>query len=233
VIRRISRRLRSEDAGLSLAELLVSALMSLLILAMIGTFFIQTAKLTANSTQTTNSSNDAANIANEITSVIRVATTIPKSGAPTPDAAIVTGKKDSLVIYSLSNTDPATLAPVKVTFEIADPKGDGSRTLKETRCVATSSAGFWNFGGCTPKVRYLGNNLMPITGASDQLFTYLNATGGVIPFDAATGKIADANLSKVASIVVLVSVRSNGSRTQQVVISNKVVLGNLGLESSS
>lgn len=232
MIRRIARRLRSDDSGLSLAELLVSALLSLLILAMIGTFFIQTAKLTANSTQTTNSSNDAANIANEITSVVRVATTIPKSGQPAPDAAIVTGKKDSLVIYSLSNTDAATLAPVKVTFEIADPKGDGSRTLKETRCIASLSAGFWNFGGCTPTVRYLGNNLMPITGASDQLFTYLNATGGVIPFDG-TGKIASTDLAKVASIVVLVSVRSYGSRTQQVVISNKVVLGNLGLESSS
>jgi Tfp pilus assembly protein PilW len=231
MIRRGLRRLRSDESGLSLAELLVSASISLLILAMVGSFFISTAKLTANSTQTTNSTNDAANIANEITSVVRVATTVAKSGQALPDPAIVSGTRDKLVIYSLSNTNPSTLAPVKVTYEIVDPKGDGSRTLKETRCTATLSSGFWTFGSCTPSVRYLGNNIMPITGTTDQLFTYLTATG--TPIVIGTGSLTAAQRATVASIVVLVSVRSTGSKTQQVVISNKVVLGNLGLDSGS
>lgn len=227
MIRRALRRLRSDESGLSLIELLVSALLSLLILAMIGSFFISTAKLTANSTETTNSTNDAANIANEITSVVRVATTLAKSGQALPDPAIVSGTRESLTIYSLSNTDADNPAPVKVSFSI-----NSDRTVTETRCTATSSGGFWTFGTCAAtSTRRLGGNIMPLTGTSDQMFTYLTSTGTPILIGA--GSLTAAQRATVASIVVYVSVKATGSRTQQVVISNKVVLGNLGLDSSS
>ena len=47
------RRLRQEESGLSLVELLVSGLLTVAIMAMVGTMFIQTAKITMASTQTT------------------------------------------------------------------------------------------------------------------------------------------------------------------------------------
>ena len=49
MIRSQLRRLRSDDSGLSLVELLVSGLLTVAILAMIGNMFIQTAKITDDS----------------------------------------------------------------------------------------------------------------------------------------------------------------------------------------
>lgn len=226
MIRRAVRRLRSEDSGLSLAELLVSGMLTVIILAMIGSFFISTAKLTANSTQTTNSTNDAANIANEITSVVRVATTLAKSGQAIPDPAIVSGTRDSLQIYSLSNTSASDPSPVLVKFSI-----QSDRTVKEERCPSSASNGFWVIGACSADVRHLGGNIQELTDVNDQMFTYYNAAGSPIVIGA--GSLTAAQRAQVASIRVYVSVRATGAKTKQVVISNLVVLGNLGLDSSS
>jgi len=226
VIRRASLRLRDEESGLSLVELLVSALLTIVMLVMASTMFIQTAQITANSTQTSNSNSDASNIANAMTSVVRVATTLAKSGQAIPDPAIVSGSRESLTLYSLSNTSASNPSPVRVTFTIGT-----DRKITESRCPSTASAGFWTFGGCTVTTRDIGGNVVPLTGASDQLFTYYTATGAPILIGA--GNLTAAQRATVASIRVYVSVRADGSNTKQVVISNKVVLGNVGLDTLS
>lgn len=226
MIRRASSRLRGDDSGLSLVELLVSGLLTVGMLVMISTLFIQTAKITADSNQTSNSKNDASNIANEMTSVLRVATTLAKSGQAVPDPAIVSGSRESLTIYSLSNTSASNPSPVRVTFTIGT-----DRTVTESRCTSTASSGFWTFGGCTVTTRNLGGNVLPQTGVSDQLFTYYTATGAPILIGA--GNLTAAQRATVASIRVYVTVKATGSNTKQVVISNKVVLGNIGLDTLS
>jgi Tfp pilus assembly protein PilW len=226
VIRRASFRLRGDDSGLSLVELLVSGLLTVVMLVMVSTMFIQTAKITANSTQTTNSANDASNIANELTSVLRVATTLAKSGQAVPDPAIVSGSRESVTIYSLSNTTASNPSPVRVTFTVGT-----DRKVTESRCTSTASSGFWVFGSCTVTTRNLGGNVVPSTGTSDQLFTYYTATGSPIVIGA--GNLTAAQRATVASIRVYVSCKAAGSDTKQVVISNKVVLGNIGLDTLS
>jgi Tfp pilus assembly protein PilW len=225
-MRRVSTRLRGEESGLTLVELLVSGLLTVLMLVMASTMFIQTAQITANSTQTSNSNNDASNIANELTSVLRVATTLAKSGQAVPDPAIVSGSRESLTIYSLSNTSASDPSPVRVTFAIGT-----DRKITESRCTSTASGGFWTFGGCTVTTRNLGGNVVLLTGVDDQLFTYYTSTGAPILIGA--GTLTAAQRATVASIRVYVSVKAAGSNTEQVVISNKVVLGNIGLDTLS
>jgi Tfp pilus assembly protein PilW len=225
---RTFRRLRDEDAGLSLTELLVSSIMTLLILAMVGTMFIQIAKITTQSTQTTKSNNATADIANEITAVLRVATTNPRSGATLPDPAIVEGSRESLTVYSLSNTSADSPAPVQVKFSIVDKPG-APRQLLEERCTGVASGGFWNFSTCaSTSQRYIGDAILPLTGTSDQLFTYYTANHTEIIIGA--GTLSLAQRQTVASIRVYVSVKAAGSTNKQTVISNLVVLSNLGLE---
>jgi Tfp pilus assembly protein PilW len=226
VIRRALSRLRGEESGLSLVELLVSGMLTVIMLVMASTMFIQTAQITANSTQTSNSNNDASNIANEVTSVLRVATTLAKSGQAIPDPAIVSGNRESLTIYSLSNTSASNPSPVRVTFTIG-----ADRKITESRCTSTASGGFWTFGGCTVTTRNLGGNVVPSTDVTDQLFTYYTTTGAPILIGA--DNLTAAQLPTVASIRVYVSVRATGSNTKPVVISNKVVLGNIGLDTLS
>jgi Tfp pilus assembly protein PilV len=226
VIRRAPNRLRDDQSGLSLVELLVSGLLTVIILVMISSMFIQTAKITANSTQTSNSNNVAANIANEVTSVVRVATTLAKSGQAVPDPAIVAGTRESLTIYSLSNTNANNPSPVRITYTIGT-----DRTVTEQRCLATASGGFWTFGGCTPTTRNLGGAVTPVTGTVDQFFTYHTANGS--PILIAAGSLTATQRATVASIRVYVSVLATGSKTKRVVISNTVVLGNVGLDTLS
>jgi hypothetical protein len=195
-------------------------------LSMASAMFIQTAQITADSTQTSNSSSDATNIANAVTSVVRVATTLAKSGQAIPDPAIVSGSRESLTIYSLSDTDASNPSPVRVTFTIGT-----DRRLVESRCKSTASGGFWTFGGCTVTSRNIGGNVQALTGTSDQLFTYYTSTGAPILIGA--GNLTAAQRATVTSIRIYVSVKADGSNTKQVVISNKVVLGNIGLDTLS
>jgi Tfp pilus assembly protein PilV len=226
VIRRAPNRLRDDQSGLSLVELLVSGLLTVIILVMISSMFIQTAKITANSTQTSNSNNVASNIANEVTSVVRVATTLAKSGQAVPDPAIAAGTRESLTVYSLSNTNANNPSPVRITYTIGT-----DRTVTEERCLAAASGGFWTFGGCTPTTRNLGGAVTPVTGTVDQFFTYYTANGS--PILIAAGSLTATQRATVASIRVYVSVLATGSKTKRVVISNTVVLGNIGLDTLS
>jgi Tfp pilus assembly protein PilW len=234
MMRRALRRLRGDDSGLSLAELLVSGLLTICIMAMIGTMFIQTAKITANSTQTTKSNNVASNVANGITSVLRVATKLAKSGQAVPDPAIVEAGRETLTIYSLSNTSASNPSPVRVKYSVTPVNPSDStedRSVVEERCTSTSSNGFWVFGSCTVTSRNLGGSLTATTGVSDQLFRYYAANGDEILV--AAGLMSAADRARVSSINVYVSVKAQGSNTKQTVISNRVVLGNLGLDSNS
>ena len=241
-IRTALRRMRSDDSGLSLAEVLVSGLLTVAIMAMIGTMLVSVAKLTAQSTQTTKSNNVASNIANEVTSVLRVATPKAVSGQIVPSPAVVYAKPESLIIYSLSNVDPANpanLAPVRVTYSIVDTPTLKRQVLEE-RCKATIVGGFYTWPdpfGSPPcaaanySKRYLGGAIQAWTSLNDQFFAYYTTSGTVIPFDT-SGKISDADLKTVASIRVYVSVKAEGSTNKPAVISNKVVMGNLGLDNT-
>lgn len=224
MIRRALRRLRSEDAGLSLAELLVSGLLTIVIMAMVGSMFVQTAKITIASTHTTASNNVASNIANELTSSIRVATTLAKSGQILPDPAVAEASREKLVIYSLSNTSASNPAPVRITVTV---KAD--RTVNVERCTAVESGGFWTFGSCgSLENRNLGGALTAVSG-TDQLFTYYTSSNTVL--NPGAGSLSATDRAKIAKIKVYVSVQATaGSSTKPAVISNLVVLGNLGLD---
>jgi Tfp pilus assembly protein PilV len=226
VIRRVLRRIRSDESGLSLTELLVSSMLTLGILAMVGNMFIQTAAITSQSTQTNNSNNIAANIANEVAATVRVATNLSKSGQALPDPAIVSGSRESLTLYSLSNTDPDNPAPVRVKYTI-----NSDREVIEERCTGTASGGFWTFGSCASlTTRNLGGAVTALTGVDDQFFTYYTAANQ--PIVIAAGNLTATQRATVASIRIYVSVKADGSETKQAVISNTVFMGNLGLDQS-
>lgn len=218
------RRLRDDQSGLSMAELLIAMMLTSIILLMVGSFFIQTTKLTAQAAQLRESTGSAANIANGITSVLGVATTLAKAGSEIPDPAVVAGTRSSVTVYSYANTSATDPAPVKVTFTL-----DAAGTVTETRCTGTKSAGFWTFGSCAASsTRTLGAGVLAPTGTSDQLFTYRNGSGTA--YAIGTGSLTAAQRAEVSSIVVTLRVQSDGSSTEPVLIRNTVVLRNLGLE---
>jgi Tfp pilus assembly protein PilW len=223
---RVLRRLRRDESGLSMAELLVAALLTSIVMVMVTSFFIQTAKLTTAAAQTRQSTGIAANVANDITSVVRMATTLAKSSSEIPDAAIVAGTRSSLTIYSYANTSATDPAPIKVTFTL-----DASGAVTETRCTGTSSSGFWTFGTCaTTSTRTLGTGILAPTGVSDQLFTYRDGSGTVMSIG--TGSLSATQRAEVSSILIQVRTQT-GASGDVIWVKNSVVLRNLGLETTS
>lgn len=221
------RRIRDEQSGMSLAEVLVSSMLTLVIMTMIATMFVQVTKITTASNQTHNSNGVAANIANELSAVIRVATTLAKSNVATPDPAIVAGTRSSLTLYTLSNTSADNPAPVRVTFTL-----DSSNTLTEQRCGGVASAGFWTFGSCSStSTRIIGQGLLAPTATGNQLFTYRTVNNADMVIG--TGSLTAAQRAQVASIVVTVRAQAPGAETNPVLVQNVVVLRNLGLDIES
>ena len=224
------RRIRDDESGLSLVELLVSLGLSLLMLVMVANMFIQVTRITTASNQTHNSNGVAANVSNELSAVLRVATTLAKSNVATPDPAIVAGTRSSVTIYSLSNTSATNPAPVRVTFTL-----DSAGRVTEDRCAGVASGAYWTFGSCSStSTRILGDGILAPTGTGNQLFTYLDVNGvSLVPGSGGTGSLTAAQRALVAKIVVIVRAQAPGSETDAVLVKNTVVLRNLGLETDS
>ncbi len=225
-LQRALRRIRDDQAGLSLTEILVSAMLSLLIMVMVGTMFVQTTKITSAANQTSNSNGVASNTAIQLSSTIRVATEIAVKNAP-PLSAVKAGDRSSLTIYTLSNTSATDPAPSQVTYTI-----DAQR-LKEVRCSGVAVDGFWTFPCAGAATRYFGTGLLLPTGTASeqlarQLFTYYDANGAPIAIGAAA--LTTTQLPLVSSIKITVRAQATGAKTAPVTISNTVVLSNLGLE---
>jgi Tfp pilus assembly protein PilW len=229
-MRRMLARLRRDEAGLSLSELLVASMLTVLVLSMVAGLFMQTARITSASSQTNNSSSIASNVANEITSVLRVATTNLRTGQTVADAAVVSGTRSTLTIYTLmsekQNVDPA---PVKVTFAA---NIDPTKGFTKTSCTGVYSGGFWTFTTCaSTKTRDLGFGVQLPTSTSAQLFTYYDGAGNEIVIG--DQPLSDTQRLQVAKIKVQVTALAYKSYNDPVQVINTVVLGNLGLETAT
>lgn len=223
----LRRRLRgaSDDDGMSMVELIVVMMVSGVVLAIVGTMFVNVALVTSNANATTTRSNIAANIMNEMSKVIRTSSNNAIAGSDDPDPAIVTGTATALTVYSYVDTSATNPAPSKVTFRV-----DASGNVFEDRTPGTVSGSFYVFTGATT-TRPLGGPMI-----STGLFTYLDTSNKVIVPAASGLTLAQRNL--VASIKVTVTIANSvtyrptntttpASGNSPVVIENTIGMPNL------
>jgi Tfp pilus assembly protein PilW len=161
------------EDGMSLMELIVGMMVSVVLLAIVGAMFFNVVKVTSNANATTTRSSTAANIINEIGTVLRPAVTHPIASSSDDDPAIVSGTPLALTLYSLVDANALTPAPTKVTFTI-----DSTGTVVESRVAATASGNYWVFTA-TPTIRKLGGPVQSLTG-TNALFVYRDDVGTVI-----------------------------------------------------
>jgi hypothetical protein len=228
MMRRLSQRLRVVDNedGLGLVEILIASILGLILMTAVGAAFVNTVKVTNYAVQNRNSTQAAANAMQELIEVIHLATPIAVSGQTANSPAIFAATRTSLTIYSLVDvTDPVNPAPSKVTFDIA------TGSLTDTRCVATSTNGFWTFGTCasTSKRTVAGTFVAPGAGQS-YLFTYLNAAGTELPVDTTTGVLPPASIPLVGSIIVTVNLLAPGSKNGPAYLQSKTGMPNVGIQ---
>lgn len=193
---RIRRRLRSDD-GMSMVELIVTIFVTSIVLAIVGALFVNVFRVTSNSNAATMRSSTAANVMNEISTVIRPATNNPVSNSDTSDPAVVAGTPLSLTIYSLVDTAPDNPAPSKVSFSI-----DAQGNVIESRVAGTLTGGYWVFTS-SPVTRSLPGPIQSLSGSS-ALFVYLDNNNAVLT-PGATG-LTLTQRAAVTSIRVMVSI---------------------------
>jgi prepilin-type N-terminal cleavage/methylation domain-containing protein len=199
VSRTVLARVRRDDSGISLIEMLVAMMLSGILLAMVGTLFVTIARATTTSNLSREASAVAGNAASAMSKTIRFAVQNRVQGQLALDPALVEATPTSITLYSIADAQPAKPAPAMVRYRIAVGE------LLEERWTASDTGGFWTFSGGAPAlVRPLGATVL----ASDTqpLFEYLDSTGARLT-PGASGLTADQR-AEVTAVAVTVRARA-------------------------
>lgn len=192
------------EAGVSLVELIVVMFITSIVLAIVGSMFINVANVTSNANGTNTRNAVAANVMNAMTKVISTASNNAVSGQDDPDPAIVSGTASSLTIITYVDTSPTNPTPTRVTYRV-----DSAGQVFEDRVAGVASGSFYVFTGATT-TRQLGG---PVTSAG--LFTYLNKAGTVVT-PSSNGSLSPSQRTQIASIritVVIANTTTTGTAT--------------------
>lgn len=203
---------------MSLAELIVTMMVTGILLAIVASMFINVARVTASSNASNARSSIAANVMEGITEVVRSAANNAVAFSEDPDPAIVAATATGLTLYAYADTVPTVPAPTKITYRV-----DASGNLIEDRYASSLSGSYWVFA-TTATSRTLGGPIS-LTG-TEPLFAYLDSDNKVVT--PAAGGLTLAQRTTVASIRVTVRIENvNTATSKPIIVQNTVGMPNL------
>lgn len=200
-------RLRREDRGLSLAELIVAMSVTVLLLAMAGAFFASVTRASTTTTGVDSNTRVASTAMREMQRMFRVASSNPVASGVDTQYAFQYASATSVRFFAYINLNSAVdVQPVEVQFTLNASKG----TITETKWNGTAtdaSKSYFEFPRATTAT--LGNTpTSTLTLASSvvptALFTYRDAGGNPL-MPGATG-LSAADLQSVRSVTVALTV---------------------------
>lgn len=228
-LRRLLTRNLRDQGGFSLPELVVSmALLSILAILVMTAFMTFTATFTKDRTATTNT-NIASVGMNELTRIIRAATSVPVVNADDLPA-FVYANKEKLILHAYIDTGSAVPSPTKFQFEV----NTTTRELIETRWAAHPKPGYpsyWEFDTAPQSVRVIARKIMAPTGTENYMFRFYQIDASLNPvlMTIPPSGITAANLTKIAVVGVTMKVQSDPTDPDPVMIENQVGIPNLGV----
>jgi len=219
-IRETFRRVR-EDDGYTIVEALIVMMLSALLMTIAVTFFTQVSMQTMHAVGTRQSTADASNIMNVVSTSIRAAVRNPVATSPNPDPAIVEGTRTSITIITYTDAGPSFELPQRLRYSI-----DAQGRMREQAWRAQNVGGYAVFPAMTAppdSSRVLGN--VVVNTAAEPLFRYFDVNGTQL---GAAGTLSAAERAAVTSVRFYVKVRSDTSK-EVVVLDNKVGMPNMDL----
>jgi len=213
-VSRVQSRLYGEDAGFTLAELLVTMMLLGLFTSITLATVLQTSRAVTQESTRLDSLGIATVAMNDLTKTIRAAAEIQVAGTANLPAFAAVGP-ESMTLYA--NLGPV---PSKIAYTI-----DGSRELIKQRTEADpSSRPYWTFP-TTATTTTVARKIPSAT--TPPLFTYYDGDGNVV---APTGSTDPAVLLTIESVSISLTVQANGiAGVPAVTIQNKVAMPNLGI----
>lgn len=224
-MRRIRERLAragGPDAGISLAELLVSMMITALLLTMTAGFMVSAYRANAVASAVDGTTREASTAMTEITRSLRAAGEYKPASAATEQPAFVVAGPTSMTLYAYINLQAAVEAPVRVQFSVV--RG----VLTETRWVGQKSsptANTYSFPTQATSTTRLTSSVITAAPAP-AVFTYLDESRQVIPFGS-TGEVAAKET--IAYVTVNLLVGPSATSTSSTLLTNTVSLTNLAL----
>jgi hypothetical protein len=217
VTRRLRAVVRAEEreAGITLVELLVASMVTVVLLALMGNLLLIGSKTTTAAHYQNKDTGTASNIMNEISTAVRFGTNIANS-TPTATPAIVSAGKEWLILYTFEHADEANPQPVMVEF-VVDPAT--RNVVEKTWSTTISPDGFFTFPEVTDKhtvapaidaapksTRILGGPVSTAPTGKDPLFTYTGPSGVVGWENDYEASSLGTNLALIATVNITVRV---------------------------
>lgn len=222
-MRRLLDRARRDD-GVTLAETMVVGLVSAIVLAMAGAFFVVVAKQTVVSEDVRRSTADASNIMNVVSTTIRASIRNAVESNTVPDPAIVSGTAMQLTVISYTDAGPSFETPLQLRYSIT---ANGQMVEERWQpSIVRGYAVFPNLTATPSSRRVLGN--VVVNAANEPLFRYYNAAG--VELTPTASGLTLANREMVAMVRIYVKVKAADSK-EVVELINNVGMPNMNLDS--
>jgi hypothetical protein len=174
-VKRIRREVM-DDQGISLAELLVSFFISILLLTMVGGFFTAVVRGTQSSAVADANTRQMSTAMGTMVQYLHAATTYPVSTQPQPMPAFTNAGATDVTFYAYVNLASTAAQPVKVRYYLDSSTGNLIEQQWASTCSPTT--GYCTFSTTVSKQINLGGPITPATplnGVSTPLFTYFDS----------------------------------------------------------
>jgi hypothetical protein len=211
------------DAGVSLVEMIVVMMLSMIVMTIAGTMFVTVAQQTVASEGARRSTGDASNIMNAVSTTIRASVRNAVENSATPDPSIVKGTAMAVTVISYTDAGPSFETPLQLRYTI-DPDG----RLVEDRWNPNIIHGYAVFPDVSAPpngTRILGN--VVVNAANEPLFRYFKSTGEEL-FPTASG-LSLIDRGQVVSVRIHIKVRAIDS-DQVVELYNDIGMPNMNLD---
>jgi len=216
-----SRRLQSDQSGVTLAELIVTIALMAMLLTLIMTIFVTFTRSFAEDRSASTNTAAATVAMNELTRVIRAGTENPVTTSATNQPVFSYASAERVKLQAYLDTEAASPKPVQVQFVV-----NSDRTLVETRWDAKPlGSGYFSFKTTVASERTI---VRQIATGSTPVFSFYNAKNELIPLTA--GKVPDNLLPNIAAVKISMTVQTDPTgKAQTATLENTVGIPNLGL----
>lgn len=219
--RTVLDRVRRDDRGLTLVELLIAMGLFAVLLAIVGGTFYSITTATTFAAARDQNGRAASTAMNEVVRKVRSAADNPRLGTSDAPAFAVAGT--NTVQFTTLVATGRTAAPQQVRFTVGS---SGTLTEQIVPGVTTDNA-YYTFPGSGTTTTITSSIEVPAAGATP-VFEYLQLSGATLTPDPSTGLLSAAQLGQIAFVRVTLRVSSSASTLQNgTTLRNTIGLPNL------
>ncbi|MBH0098210.1 type II secretion system protein [Salinibacterium sp. NSLL150] len=214
-------RLQRDEAGVTLAELIVTIALMGMLLAMVMTIFITFTRTFAVERSATANTSAATIAMNELTRVIRSGTENPVASVTLNEPVFSVASPENVVLQAYLDTDALDPEPVRVQFQIT-----ADRTLVETRWDARAlSSGYFSFYSTPASERTV---VRQIAAGSTSVFQFYTKENIELTMPA-SGYLSESDRRLISAVKVTMTVQTDPSgNAKTATLENTVGIPNLG-----